>query len=183
VVEELNMRDLNDLIMSRESASGPREVSKILSIFSDVATAARWLEDHGLMLEDIKPANIGLAKDTEGRERVLFHDLDGLHPIGVTDRLFTYSGDEFAPPEFAGGAIPATGAKEMVYQLGVSLVFTVRLEMTNFSNNMSRESYIDLLTLAEDMVQENPDDRPDLAECKRRFDEINSSMGLEALAA
>lgn len=187
VVEKMDLKEMNDLVLTTEEERvGPKEADKLLRFFSEATDAARWLEDHGLMLEDIKLANIGLVTDKDGKERAIFHDLDGLHPIGTKDRLGMFAGEEFDPPEFGEKEredLPATSAKEMVYQLGVSLTYTIVLKKQTFSEHIPRESYQRLLELAAKMAEPNPDDRPELAECKRQIDEIAGEIGLEGLEA
>ncbi|MFH1287056.1 MAG: hypothetical protein ABII02_04915 [Candidatus Magasanikbacteria bacterium] len=182
VVRKIEMSDMSDLIMNEaENGPGPQEASHILKLFSDAIEACAWLEEKGLMLEDIKPANIGLTEDARGNKRVIFHDLDGLHPIGTKDRLATYSGGGFEPPEFENREMPITSAKKMVFQLGVSMLYTFRLKKQSFSEHVPRDTYIKILDLVQEMVERRRHQRPDLKQCKSQIDALIEEIGIEGL--
>lgn len=95
VMELVHAPSLNSVV-----AHLPRE--RIWPIISQVAEAARFLEEHDLAHRDIKPSNIAVTPDFENATLL---DLGVIRPFGVGDltdgEQLTFLGTlRYAPPEF-----------------------------------------------------------------------------------
>jgi serine/threonine protein kinase len=75
VMEQLPYKNLHD-------ARSAIPAEKYATLISQVASAARFLEDLGLAHRDIKPENIAV---TENSERAILLDLGVLLPVGLSD--------------------------------------------------------------------------------------------------
>jgi len=107
-----------------EKVRGKVPYENIRPLISQIAAAAKFLEDHGLAHRDIKPSNIGI--DSEFKRAVLL-DLGVLRPAGpvnpVTDQEFVGT-LQYSSPEFLLGQVEETtdGWRAVTfYQLGAVL--------------------------------------------------------------
>ena len=178
--------DLHNLFLpeGEKSAVSPRET---LSILRDCLNGALFLEDHGLVLQDIKLENLGyVTQDSRGRliqggkkVGVLF-DLEGIYPIGADlhDRYFTWL---YVPPELHIKPIPSVQSSEMVYQFGVCL-FEIFIQI---QASLSVPVYEALAALYQDMLYYDPTNphprqgRIGLAEAIARLDLAMKKMRID----
>ncbi len=163
MVDKLDLVTLGDVLAGKSHEKF--SPSELLQVILGSASGLLYLEQHGLMLQDICPDNVGVNRKT--RRAVMF-DLDGLFPLGVESKQRLMK-REYIPPElFNTQRVPITDAEEMVYQLGEvfdrlrSTGFFVKgLPMSNKLEFLFRNALFDL---AYDMKKTDPKTRISLGE-------------------
>ncbi|MSR85238.1 hypothetical protein EXS71_02255 [Candidatus Uhrbacteria bacterium] len=126
--EEENLSNLHNLIYGYES--DPKDLAQPLSVIVDCMKGARVLEEYGLVLQDIKPDNLGYVtrypeKNTSKTVGVLF-DLEGIYLAGVDLHMRMSGEGDYMPPEFSSGERYTLESSEMVYQFGQCLLETLQ---------------------------------------------------------
>lgn len=102
----------------------------ILQVVQDCVSAAEFLEQNELVMQDIAPGNLGFLRDEKGKVRGILFDPEGLYALNAprTSRLANLSNltgrYDFLPPEVSSLDKPvAIKSSEMIFQFGVSLKF------------------------------------------------------------
>ena len=172
----LKMRTLKDMHDGELSKDVKINVSDIINIFINYVDALLFLEKNGLVLQDIKAENLGV--NLENMQGILF-DLEGLYPLGEP-RLNRYGQWENFPPEVESSpaGIPVkVMSKEMVYQLGLSLITVCKRNVDIFPKE-DGVSWVfqDVITLAREMIKHDSILRPSLKQVKKRLEKLKQSL-------
>lgn len=189
IVEKGRIRTIRDLIHTLNGR--PENAVAILRVLQENMQGAAFLEKHGLMIEDIKPENLGLysggSKKIDGKG--LLFDLDGLIQVGIqqTSRWVTLG---FVPPELPRdeNGIPlhvdtVTSPKEMTYQFGKSLEQVAGLQDTsNFVHpkfKVPAAQLKEITALVKDMTEPDPNKRPFVHEAVKKLELIINTLAQE----
>lgn len=95
VMELLDGRTLSDLLYDGKGIPVPEAIRLVTEIGQGLAAA----HQHGVVHRDLKPDNIGLARDSEGVEHVKILDF-GLAKIVQENRKLTRAGQVLGTPEY-----------------------------------------------------------------------------------
>lgn len=120
ILEKLNLSTLAEYLKTKETSK--ENFVSSLKIVRDCLEGAEYLKASGLALQDIAPANLGIANADGSLKGTLF-DLEGLRKIGSRTkyRIIQRPHERYAPPEIdlEGGNI--IRSEEMVFQFGVCI--------------------------------------------------------------
>lgn len=171
VVEHRNIIDLEKLAIAldkKEDLSEKEKIAetwKLLQVVNDCLDGAAYLERNGLVLQDIKPGNLGMIveESLDGHSGILF-DVDGLIKKGAirSTRLGT---DEYVPPGLTG----TVSGKEMSYQFGCVLDALYLSSKNFFIPEEKRGAFTELTN---DLTDNDPSQRISVAEAEQRLTEI-----------
>jgi hypothetical protein len=135
IVERLHLTDI-----AKESKKTGAEPTLLLKAFRDAVRGGLFLEENGLVLQDISLDNLGIKdKDTNDQQGVLF-DLDFVVPEGSPVSTRVAKLENAIPSNFVEGN--RASSSEMVFQFGRSLGAlrrNLQKANPNFSSSLLRE--------------------------------------------
>jgi serine/threonine-protein kinase len=117
-----------ETLAERLRRSGPLAMSAAVDYVIQAATPLTLLHDTGVVHRDVKPSNLFLARDSEGKERVKLLDFGVAafrRPVGPAESSLTFSRAIIGTPRYmAPEQVRASGlvdARADVWALGVTL--------------------------------------------------------------
>ncbi len=181
IFEKLNLKSLDLYLYWGEEGESERFLDGIL-VLRDCMSGALYLANNGLVLQDIKLANMGLAETADGNKKGILFDLEGLMKAG-TKLNVRITSPGYMPPEllFSTGEYFELSPKEMVFQFGVCLrqIIDIYAEDTEVSADESRKN-LDIIKklqdLAKKMVEANPKHRINLSEANDELADIINKL-------
>lgn len=116
----------------------PMELPLALDIVSQVAAALQYTHDHGVVHRDVKPANILMHVEPEGRLRMLLADFGIATGVDATAHLNELTGTVayMAPEQFRGYFSPASDQ----YSLAV-MAYLLLTGRTPFEGGIAEQMY------------------------------------------
>ncbi|EKD43675.1 MAG: hypothetical protein ACD_72C00176G0002 [uncultured bacterium] len=147
-------------------------IRKILLTVVDCLKGAKFLSQSGLTLTDISMTrNIGFDNETDGG---LIYDLDGLmqvgHPVTYLIAPGAHMGfTDHVPPEYRDRIIKGditikADGRSMIWEIAKALEWIYR-EINSHGGKLGRLFYEKINSLADKMMSEKPEDRPDFDTC------------------
>lgn len=128
---------------------------KLLRIVNECLEGASYFHSLGVVLQDIKPANLGLTtKNDKDPDIGLLFDIDGLVTEGSASKN-RISTEGYTPPENISRKDIPVSTKEMSYQFGK--IIEELLKTYNFSLPITDREKID--ALKDGLTAEDPRDR------------------------
>jgi serine/threonine protein kinase len=153
-------------------------LTNLLSIVWDCLDGADFLNENGLMMQDISLNNLGINIERGKPESGVLFDVEGLVPQNVRRTQLVYA-PEYIPPEWIGsnGNIP-TSTKETTYQFGVCIKNIFQAKMPDFAREKAvpKSVLADLKNLLQLMFKKDPSERISVGEAKDRLRVIINTL-------
>lgn len=144
----------------------PKLFAQTLEVLKGCMEGAQYLAENNLVLQDIRPKNLGVEVEDDKVRGVLF-DLEGLIKQGTIESSRMYAAG-YEPPETTEDAV-AVMPDEMTFQFGVSIralmqkcvgAFMPDPGKFDISEMILKQSIVkDLKVLSENMSKKNTNDR------------------------
>jgi hypothetical protein len=155
--------------MLNEKDSDQEKFRTGLTVVKDCMRGAVFLSEHGLVLQDIHPLNLGLEMTDKGPKGVLF-DFGGLVIEGdMPAGNARMSRKGYWPP---GIGTSGFHPSEMTYQFGKTLETLAQHYAAMLGTDAGETGVKDVKKLAMEMVAPDPKDRPPLEDATERLEAI-----------
>ena len=171
-VKELDLKNISEILLSEEM-----DLSGVLSIVKDCLDGAEYLEQNGLVLEDIAVPNLGSVSEGGKTSGILF-DLDGLYILGAKQE--TRIGRKRYLPQWTSSEVSSA---EMVFQFGLCLreilnKFIFQNRSISEVDMVEEEIYalVSAMTVFNEESKNPFENRVSLTEAKNRLEKIISTL-------
>jgi len=166
--EKRHVMTLSKYMMSEKDPE-EKKFTTALSAIKDCMRGAVFLSEHGLVLQDIHPLNLGLETTDKGVKGVLF-DFGGLALEGdAPDVKGRMSRKGYFPPTDEGAGYHPD---EMTFQFGKTLETLATHHAKIIGTEDGETGVKDVKSLAADMMTLDPDKRVSLEEATERLEAI-----------